>query len=180
MKGRNFGLATLFSALLLLGACTSENSDSTKNNNADNEQTELKKAPDFEVETLDGDIVSLQKTMEEDKPLMVYFTASWCPICAKNWPVLSKVYPDFKDKINFVAIGIDPTDTRVVMVDLAEEKGFKFPTTWGHPQIMVDFGVESQATTVGVNRDGYIAFQKNKTALSEKEYRELFNQLVNS
>ncbi|PAU94768.1 hypothetical protein CK503_04650 [Aliifodinibius salipaludis] len=180
MKGLNFGIAALFSALLLLGACSSENSESTENNNAKNEQSELKKAPDFEVETLEGDTVSLQKTMEEDKPLMVYFTASWCPICAKNWPVLSEVYPDYKDRVNFVAIGIDPTDTREVMVDLAEEKGFEFPTTWGHPQIMVDFGVESQATTVGVNRDGYIVFQKNKTALNEVEYRELFNQLVNN
>jgi peroxiredoxin len=180
MKGIKFGIATLFSALLLLGACSSENSESTENNNVDSEQSELTKAPDFEVETLQGDTVSLQKTMAEDKPLMVYFTASWCPICAKNWPVLSEVYPDFKDQVNFVAIGIDPTDTREVMEDLAEEKDFKFPTTWGHPQIMIDFGVESQATTVGINRDGYIAFQKNKTALSAEEYRNLFDQLVSN
>ncbi len=180
MKEINFGFVTLLSVLFLLGACSSENPDKTAENIANAEQSELKKAPNFEVETLQGDTVSLQQSMEEDKPLMVYFTASWCPICAKNWPVLSKVYPDYKDELNFVAIGIDPTDTREVMVDLAEEKGFKFPTTWGHPQIMVDFGVESQATTVGVNRDGYITFQKNKTALSEEEYRTLFDQLVNN
>ena len=110
--------------------------------------------------------------------MVVYFTASWCPICAKNWPVLSEVYPDYKDKLNLIAIGIDPTDTKEVMTKLAKEENFQFPTTWGHPQIMVDFGVESQATTVGVNRDGKIAFQKNKTALSEQEYRDLFDQLV--
>ncbi|MEL7833102.1 TlpA disulfide reductase family protein [Fodinibius sp. Rm-B-1B1-1] len=167
---------------LFAAACTSEQSESepSKQQSSANVENELKKAPNFEVETLKGDTVSLKKAMAEDKPLVVYFTASWCPVCAKNWPVLSEVYPDYKDQLNFVAIGIDPTDTREVMVDLAEEKGFKFPTTWGHPQIMVDFGVESQATTVGVNRDGYIVFQKNKTALSEEEYRDLFDQLVNN
>lgn len=175
----NFGIATLLAGLLFLGACASENAESTAEETIDEEQSDLRKAPDFEVETLEGDTVSLQKSMEEEKPLVVYFTASWCPICAKNWPVLSEVYPDYKDELNFVAIGIDPTDTKKVMEDLAAENGFAFPTTWGHPQIMIDFGVESQATTVGVNRDGYIAFQKNKTALSEEEYRELFDQLVN-
>lgn len=180
MNKINIGIATLFSALLLISACSSEQSEPSEKQSLDETEKELRKAPNFEVETLEGDTVSLEKTMDEDKPLVVYFTASWCPICAKNWPVLSEVYPDYKDELNFVAIGIDPTDTREVMVDLADEKGFKFPTTWGHPQIMIDFGVESQATTVGVNRDGYIAFQKNKTALSEEEYRKLFDQLVSN
>ena len=46
------------------------------------------------------------------------------------------------------------------------------------PDIMLAFGVDSQATTVGVNRDGYIEFKRSNTALSEEEYRELFDSLV--
>jgi hypothetical protein len=63
------------------------------------------------------------------------------------------------------------------MRKLSEEKGFTFPITKGHPDIMVDFGVKSQATTVGVNRDGYIVFQK-KAVLSAEEFRSLFDELV--
>ncbi|MDR9417310.1 MAG: TlpA disulfide reductase family protein [Gracilimonas sp.] len=110
---------------------------------------------------------------------LLYFTASWCPICAQNWPTLSEVYPEYEDKLTLVAISIDPTDDEETMRALAEDKGFTFPATSGHPQIMLDFGVESQATTVGVNRNGEIAFQKNKTALSADEYRSLFDELVN-
>lgn len=169
----------LFAALLLFAsACSSEKSNSSENPSTESSETEVNKAPNFEVTTIEGNTVSLQQSLENDKPMVVYFTASWCPICAKNWPVLSKVYPDYKDKLNLVAIGIDPTDTREVMTELANEEGFTFPTTWGHPDIMVDFGVESQATTVGIDREGNIVFQKNKTALSEEEYRELFDQLV--
>jgi len=172
-------VAILTTLLLIASACSSERSESSPDQSQNVSETELDKAPEFEVTTINGDTVSLQQSMEENKPTVVYFTASWCPICAKNWPVLSEVYPEYQDKLNFVAIGIDPTDTEDVMRDLAEEKGFTFPTTWGHPQIMVDFGVESQATTVGINRDGMIAFQKNKTALSADEYRQLFDELVN-
>jgi len=170
--------AFLTGLLLLTAACSSDKSDGTEKKQPAEAKTTLQEAPNFQVTTIEGDTVSLQESLNENKPMVVYFTASWCPICAKNWPVLSKVYPDYKDKLNLIAISIDPTDTREVMTKLAKEKGFMFPLTWGHPQIMIDFGVESQATTVGINRQGNIIFQKNKTVLSEKEYRNLFDQLV--
>lgn len=172
-------VSLLLTLLLFVSACSSESSETSADQSQNVSETELTKAPEFEVTTIKGETVSLKGSMEENKPLVVYFTASWCPVCAKNWPALSEVYPEYQDRLNFVAIGIDPTDTEEVMSELAEEKGFTFPTTWGHPQIMVDFGVESQATTVGINRDGYIAFQKNKTALSADEYRQLFDELIN-
>ncbi len=173
-------ITVLTGALLLFAmACSSESSETAEVQQASQQQNEAIKAPDFEVTTIDGETISLQKSMEEDKPMVVYFTASWCPICAKNWPALSEVYPDYKDRLTLVAIGIDPTDDEEVMRELSEEKGFTFPVTKGQPEIMMDFGVESQATTVGINRDGTIAFQKNKTALSEQEYRDLFDELVN-
>lgn len=141
--------------------------------------SDLEKAPDFEVTTLEGNTVSLEKSLEEDKPMIVYFTASWCPTCAKNWPVFSELYPEYKDDLNFISISIDPTDTEEVISNLVEEEGITYPSTWGHPNIMVDFGVKAQATTVGINRDGYIEFVKSITALSKEEYQALFDELVN-
>lgn len=164
--------------MFFVTACSSEGSESSEAESSSQNESELTKAPNFQVTTIEGDTVSLQKSMEENKPLVVYFTASWCPICAQNWPVLSKLYPEYKDRLNLVAIGIDPTDDEEVMRKLSEEEGFTFPVTRGEPDIMRAFGVQSQATTVGVNTDGNIAFQKNKTALSEEEYRNLFDELV--
>lgn len=141
---------------------------------------DLEKAPDFEVTTLEGNSVSLEKSVEENKPMVVYFTASWCPTCAKNWPVFSELYPEYRDDLNFISISIDPTDTKEVISNLVEEEGITYPSTWGHPNIMVDFGVQAQATTVGINRDGYIEFVKSNTALSKEEYQALFDQLVSA
>ncbi|MDZ7720541.1 MAG: TlpA disulfide reductase family protein [Balneolaceae bacterium] len=141
---------------------------------------DLEKAPNFEVTTLEGNTVSLEQTIEENKPMIVYFTASWCPTCAKNWPVFSELYPEYKDDLNFISISIDPTDTKEVISNLVEEEGITYPSTWGHPNIMIDFGVQAQATTVGINRDGYIEFVKSNTALSKEEYQALFDQLVSA
>lgn len=161
-------LAALVS-MALLSSCASDSSE---------QQSDLTKAPDFEVTTISGETISLQQSLDDDKPLVVYFTASWCPTCAKNWPVLSELYPEYEDRLTMVAISIDPTDDLEVMSNLAEEKGFTFPSTVGHPEIMLDFGVDSQATTVGVNREGYIEFTKKYMALNEPEYRELFDSLL--
>jgi len=162
----------LTSILLTISACSSEQADQT------DAQTEEEQAPDFEVTTVDGETISLQSSLDEGKPVVIYFTASWCPICAQNWPVLSEVYPEFEDRLTLVAISIDPTDDEETIRSLAEEENFRFPATRGIPDIMLDYGVDSQATTVGVNRDGYIEFRRNKVALSADEYRELFTQLV--
>jgi len=162
----------LVSLMLIMNACSSNQSEQA------NSQTEEEQAPDFEVTTVSGETISLQSSLDEGKPVVIYFTASWCPICAQNWPVLSEVYPEFEDRLTLVAISIDPTDDIETIRSLAEEENFRFPATRGIPEIMLDYGVDSQATTVGVNRDGIIEFRRNKVALSADEYRELFTQLV--
>lgn len=169
------------SSAFLLSSCNFSNSEKEQNNVVVAEEknnNSLKKAPQFEVTTIDGKKISLQQSMAENKPMLIYFTASWCPTCAKNWPAISEVYTEYKDKVNFVAISIDPTDNNKVLTKLAEEKNLNFPLVEGSPQVMLNFGVDSQATTVGVNEEGYVEFQKNKTVLTADEYRDLIEQLL--
>jgi peroxiredoxin len=164
----------LILSVFVLASCT-------QSGETDRMQTisDADKAPAFEVTTINGSTISLEQSLNEGKPVVIYFTASWCPTCARNWPAISEVYPEYEDKLTLVAISIDPTDTAEVIRKLSEERGFKFPSTAGKPQIMIDFGVSGQATTVGVDRDGYIAFKKAGQALTADEYRELFAGLLN-
>lgn len=167
---------------MLISCSNSSNQQNAESSEAEQQEAAsqvVATAPDFEVTTLEGETISLQQSLDDGKPVVVYFTASWCPVCARNWPALSEVYPEFEDRLTLVAISIDPTDTEDIMRELATNEGFLFPSTAGHPEIMMDFGVESQATTVGVNLDGNIAFKKPKQALTANEFRELFTALVN-
>lgn len=141
-------------------------------------ESTFKQAPDFTVTTITGETLSMQEFKESGKPTLVYFTASWCPVCAKNWPAINEVYPEYKDRVNFISISIDPTDTTEVMSKLAEDKGLNYPLVPGNPDIMVDFGVKSQATTVGVDAQGNIVFVKEKQALTADEYKELLDELL--
>lgn len=162
----------IITAFLMASTVHNGNSDRTATSDPD-------RAPSFEVTTVDGQTISLEQSLEDGKPVVVYFMASWCSVCARNWPALSEVYPEFKDELTFVAVSIDPTDTEDVIRKLAKERNFKFPITAGMPQLMLDFGATTQATTVGINRDGNIVFMKNKENLSADEYRDLFSGLLN-
>ncbi|MCC5914432.1 MAG: TlpA family protein disulfide reductase [Balneolaceae bacterium] len=173
-KGTITAVAFLTTLTLLLASCAGEG-DSERSQSA----SDLDSAPDFEVTTIDGEIISLEQSLADGKPVVVYFMASWCSTCARNWPVISEVYPEYEDQLTFVAVSIDPTDSEDVIRQLSADRDFKFPATEGKPQLMLDFGVTGQATTVGVDRDGNIVFKKPGQAISASEYRDLFTGLLN-
>ncbi len=135
------------------------------------------KAPDFQIESVDGETISLKKSIEEGKPTVIYFTASWCPKCAKNWPTLSEAYEEYKDRINIIAVSIDPTDDASVMKKLAKEREISFPVAAGDPKLMVKLGVSGQATTMGISAQGEVAFRKT-AVMSTQDYRVLFDELL--
>lgn len=172
-------VAILVVGIFLSGCTTDKSTDPVGNSLTDNKgaETGLAKAPEFTATTIDGKTVSMSSYLSNGKPTLVYFMASWCPTCAKNWPSLNKIYTEYGDKANIIAISIDPTDTQEVLSKLSAERGLIFPIVPGNPQIMIDFGVKGQATTVGVDADGNIRFIKSGE-FSADEYRSMINSLL--
>jgi peroxiredoxin len=136
-------------------------------------------APQFQATTITGEKVSLNGFLETKKPTLVYFTASWCPTCAKNWPSINSVYKTYKDRVNFVSISIDPTDTDEVLTKLAKKHDLIYPSVAGNPKIMVDFGVTGQATTIIVNSKGEITF-KDRGHLTLEEYTKIIEDSLSN
>lgn len=136
-------------------------------------------APQFEATTITGEKVSLDGFLKTKKPTLVYFTASWCPTCAKNWPSINSVYKTYKDRVNFVSISIDPTDTDEVLTKLANKHGLVYPSVAGNPKIMVDFGVTGQATTIMVNSKGEVTF-KDRGHLTLEQYTKLIDDTLSN
>jgi len=134
-------------------------------------------APQFEATTITGEKVSLENYLKDKKPLLVYFTASWCPTCAKNWPSINSVYKTYKDKVNFISISIDPTDTDEVLSKLAKKHDLIYPMVAGDPKLMVAFGVIGQATTIIVNSKGEITY-KQRGHLTLEDYTKVLDDAL--
>ena len=70
-------------AMLVFAGCSAATSTETTS-----QTTALKSAPEFTVQTTNGDTFSLADNKAEGKQTIVYFMASTCATCAKNWKAM--------------------------------------------------------------------------------------------
>ncbi len=103
--GKKFAVLFLSSILLItVLICLSA---SAEENNAATELT----APDFELQNLQGSNVSLSQ-FKGQKPVLLYFWATWCPHCMAVRPEVIKMQKaDPDDNIEIIAINVGSGDS---------------------------------------------------------------------
>ncbi|MCS3433543.1 protein disulfide oxidoreductase [Klebsiella sp. BIGb0407] len=74
------------------------------------------------LQTLGGSAVTLE-TLSADKPLLVYFWASWCGVCRFTTPDIAKLYDEGN---NVMTIALRSGTDDEVMKGL-QRKGYHFP-----------------------------------------------------
>ena len=67
-------------------------------------------APSAAVETLDGMKMDLSRYYG-DKPVVLEFWATWCPLCKKLEPQLQAAREKYAGKVTFVGVGVSPNQT---------------------------------------------------------------------
>ena len=90
---------------------------------APNEVTE---EPQFKI--VDGRIMP-----QHGRPMIVDFSATWCPPCKQLKPIFEKLADEFKGRIDFVTIDVDE-----------------------NPELSQAYGVQSIPMMVFLNKDGQI------------------------
>jgi peroxiredoxin len=67
-------------------------------------------APDFSLKTLDGRTVQLS-SLRGEKVVAIDFWATWCSVCVKELPTISKYYSEYRDKgFEVLSIVLNPGD----------------------------------------------------------------------
>lgn len=135
--------------------------------------------PDFAVVTTEGKAIRLSDLMEQKKLVIVYFMATWCPWCAKDYAALSKVYGDYENNITIVSISLDLSE------DLLELKEYKkkYPKLQsmmlapGQERILIDYGITKTTTKYIIGRNGTIVY-KTIGALEEEQWRQLLDGML--
>jgi cytochrome oxidase Cu insertion factor (SCO1/SenC/PrrC family) len=170
MKKKSLFIFTIITAMAVIFAGCSTNV-------VDSSQGAFDKAPVFSKTTTSGEEFSLSKNIEEGKPTVVYFMASTCTKCAKNWEALNEVYPEYEDKVDFVAISVDPTDSDTVLKKLGTDKEFRFETVAGDAQLAAQYEVFKQTAKIAVDKEGNIV-ERHDGVYSTEEWRTLFESLA--
>lgn len=114
-----------------------------------------KKAPDFELETLDGETVNLSDFRGEK--VMVNFWATWCPPCRAEMPDMQEFHEDYDDAV-ILSVNLRETENSDRNVeDFLDEYGITFDVLSDEDSTVGNtYGAQALPTSYLINTDGTI------------------------
>jgi thiol-disulfide isomerase/thioredoxin len=114
----------------------------------------IRPAPDFELETLDGDTLRTADLADRTAILM-NFWASWCFPCKAEMPELVAIHEEYDDK-GLAVLGVTvndlPRDSRAFVAEI----GVPFPSVIGTPAMLEAYGISPWLPTTILVTDGQI------------------------
>lgn len=172
-------------SFVLISACATNNVGHQVATNAIAQQTTfgIEKGqipPDFTIATVDGKQYRLSQFKEENKPILLYFWASWCPYCSKDFSVVKNVYPKYSDKVTFLAIDLDLAEDEQLIKRYKEIKGLSgIDFAKGIRDVLSDYAIKYTTTKYAIGRNGLILY-KGSGVFNEQQWEILFNASINS
>ncbi len=111
-------------------------------------------APDFTLETLGGETVSLADL--RGQVVLINFWATWCPPCRAEMPAIQQVYETYRDQ-GFTVLAVDVQEGKAQVANFAEERGLSFPILMDlDGAVSARYQVKAMPSTFFVDRSGVI------------------------
>lgn len=112
-------------------------------------------APPIEAISLNGNMISLSSGMK-DKPVLVHFWASWCPVCKLEQDSIQAISQDYP----VISVAMHSGDKQQVTAHMQENK-LSFPTIVDEDgELASQFGVRGVPTSFIVSPGQKIMFKE--------------------
>ncbi len=116
-------------------------------------------APDAELQDLDGNPVRLLDYVEEGKPTLLEFWASWCENCEALQPQLNRIRQRWEGELNMVAIAVAVSQSQRRVKRHVEEHDPGYPYLWDHRGNAVRaYNAATTSIVVILDREGRVAY----------------------
>ena len=113
-------------------------------------------APDFSLDSLQGDPIELHRTAKENKLVLVNFWATWCGPCRLEMPVFEKIYLERKAQ-GFEILAISVKEESEVVKDYLDKKPVSFPVLLDPEGTVAEqYGIRAIPTTFLVNSESEV------------------------
>lgn len=132
-------------------------------------------AAPFELPTLDGGSFVLAD--HAGQPVFLYFWASWCAPCAREAPLIERLWPEY-EAAGYVFVGVNMLDGERDARAFAEQYALTFPLVADVAgTVYLDYGVYGLPESFFL-RPGLIVQEKFIGELTETELRSMLDALA--
>jgi len=115
---------------------------------------EGKRAPAFNITTLDGERLSLADL--RGKVTLLNFWGTWCGPCRREMPEFQRVYAEWSAR-GFEILAIAFNDTEAAMSDFRDEFSLSFPLALDDTGAINDsYAIQTRPSSYLLNKDGII------------------------
>ena len=83
--------------------------------------------PDFTAVDTEGNAFTLSEALKDHEAVLVNLWATWCPPCRAEFPHLQRAYEKYGDRVAFIALSCEPTDTIEKIEAFRRDYGITFP-----------------------------------------------------
>lgn len=113
-------------------------------------------APDFSLQTLQGETVTLSEL--RGQALLVNLWATWCPPCRAEMPAIQTLYEEYKDQgFEVLAINMSYQDDVQAIAPFVKEYSLSFPILLdGTGEVARKYELRSLPSSFFIDRQGLI------------------------
>ncbi len=128
-------------------------------------------AIDFELPSLNGSMVRLS-TFKGERPVLLYFWATWCPYCVSMRPDFLKLREKIgPNELEILGINVGGSDT----IERLKRYQEGHPVTWpilfdGEGKVMKAYKVQGIPLVVLVNKEGNVVYRDSALPSDVREY----------
>ncbi|OZU90219.1 cytochrome C biogenesis protein [Virgibacillus indicus] len=134
-------------------------------------------APDFELETLEGETVKLSDY--KGKKVILNFWATWCPPCREEMPEMQEFHDTYGDNVEMLAVNLTGSESNVKKVqEYIDEFNYTYPIPLDKESAVGDeYRVISVPTTYFIGTDGKIQQPRKVGPMTYDFMEEMANSL---
>ena len=121
-----------------------------------------KSFPDFKATDTEQNVFSLSEALKDHEAVLINLWASWCGPCVREFPSLNEVYSQYKEKVAFIGLTVEPEDSMILLKNLKQEYGIEYPVAQekGTDILKHIGGSQGTPTTIIVDRFGNAVYMQ--------------------
>ena len=133
-------------------------------------------APDFQLQDLGGQVVSLSTL--RGVPVMLNFWASWCGPCRAEMPYIQQVHEEWSDK-GLVVLSINTDEGSSEVRQFMQSNDYSFPVLLDTKKdIARKYNIQGIPTTFFIDKDGMIQEWKLGAFQSKEEIEDCLSKVM--